>query len=149
MALLTLVGLVALFVVYQSFQLSVQKRRAKMLEAKYTQLLKAASSKSSVVQRAVIKGQVAEQLAPILPGFPFVPSDYRAVGGEPIDFIVYVGLTGAKDGQGGIKEIVFGDIKTGNAKLSPHQRMIKQAVEQGRVRWQTLHIDGDFRVQKP
>lgn len=99
--------------------------------------------------RAVIKGQIAEQLAPLLPGFPFTPSDYRAVGGEPIDFIAFKGLTLAKEGLGDITEIVIGDIKMGSSHLSPHQQMIKEAVEQGRVRWETIHIDQDFQVVKP
>ena len=101
--------------------------------------------KSDGAQRATIKGQVAEQMAPLLPGFPFHTSDFRFLG-QPIDFIVYAGLTEAKEGLGGISEIVLGDIKMGGATLSPHQRMIKQAVEQGRVRWQTLYVDQDFRI---
>lgn len=94
-------------------------------------------------QRATIKGQIAEQLAPILPGFPYNPADFRFMG-QPIDFVVFVGLTEAKEGLGDIEEVVLGDIKMGGAKLSPHQRMIKRAVEDGRVRWVTLHIDPDF-----
>lgn len=93
--------------------------------------------------RATIKGQLAEQLAPLLPGFPYTPSDFRFLG-APIDFVVFVGLSEAKEGLGDIQEIVLGDIKMGGATLSPHQRMIKRAVEEGRVSWSTLHIDPDF-----
>lgn len=97
--------------------------------------------------RATIKGQVAEQIATILPGFPFCPSDFRFIG-QPIDYIVFVGLSGAKEGLGDIKEVVIGDIKMGNSRLSPHQRMIKQAVQEGRVRWETLHVNSDFTIER-
>ena len=96
--------------------------------------------------RATLKGQIAEQIAPLLPGFPFHPSDFRFLG-QPVDFIVFSGLTDAKEGLGEIEEIVIGDIKQGSARLSPHQRMIKRAVEEGRVRWETIHIDKDFRLK--
>jgi predicted Holliday junction resolvase-like endonuclease len=98
-------------------------------------------------QRAVIKGQLAEQLAPLLPGFQFHPSDFRFLG-QPIDFIVFDGLTDAKDGGGEIAEIVLGDIKTGNARLSPHQLKIKNAVMEGRVRWATIRIDEEYRLKE-
>lgn len=107
---------------------------------------KSAAKEYNGAARATIKGQVAEQLAPILPGFPYHPSDFRFLG-QPIDFICYVGLTEAKEGLGDISEIVLGDIKMGNARLSPHQRAIKRAVEEGRVRWETIHIDQNFSVK--
>lgn len=97
--------------------------------------------------RAVIKGQVAEQLAPILPGFPYLPSDFRFLG-QPIDYICYVGLTECKDAGGDIREVVIGDIKMGGARLSRHQQAIKRAIDEGRVRWETLHIDQDFQVAR-
>ncbi len=146
-ALLTLVGLVALFVVFQTYSLSLYKRRFRMMEAKYAQLATAARSRSPSAQRAVLKGQIAEQMAPLLPGFKYQPADYRAVGGQPIDFMVFRGLSLAMEGLGDIEEVVIGDIKMGGSKLSRHQQLIKRAVEQGRVRWETIHIDQDFLVR--
>lgn len=108
---------------------------------------KPAAKEYNGAARVTIKGQVAEQLAPILPGFPYLPSDFRFLG-QPIDFICYVGLTEAKEGLGDIKEVVLGDIKMGGARLSPHQRAIKRAVEEGRVRWETIHIDQNFSVKE-
>jgi predicted Holliday junction resolvase-like endonuclease len=105
-----------------------------------------ASPQGTGAQRATIKGQLAEQIAPLLPGFPFHPSDFRFLG-QPIDFVVFVGLTEAKEGLGDIQEVVIGDIKQGNARLSPHQRAIKRAVDDGRVRWETIHISPDFAIK--
>ena len=36
--------------------------------------------------RAVLKGKIAEQLAPLLPGFDYNPADARFIG-SPIDYI--------------------------------------------------------------
>ena len=41
--------------------------------------------------RAVLGGLVSEQMAPLLPGFPFDPGDCRFVG-KPVDFIVFKGM---------------------------------------------------------
>jgi len=44
-----------------------------------------------------------------------------------------------EDGTGPV-EIVLLDVKTGEATLNKVQRMIKSAVEEGRVKFETLRI---------
>lgn len=80
--------------------------------------------------RAVLGGLAGEQLAPYLPGFPCNPADARFVG-KPIDFVAF---SGAADG-GEIKEIIFVEVKSGEASLSKREREIKSCVEKGRVRY--------------
>ena len=80
--------------------------------------------------RAVIGGQVAEQLAPFLPGFPCNAGDVRFVG-KPVDF---VGFVGASEGKK-ISEVLLIEVKTGKAKLSERESEIKSAVENGKVRY--------------
>jgi hypothetical protein len=82
-------------------------------------------------QRAVVGGQVSEQLAPYLPGFPFSPSEARFIG-KPVDLLVFVGMDGKR-----IEKIVFVEVKTGKARLSDQERQIREAVEAGRVEWFT------------
>ncbi len=85
--------------------------------------------------RSVLLGQLGEQLSPFLPGFPCSPEDARFIG-KPVDFIAFSGMGAGEDGEGGtIKEIVFIEVKTGNAVLSKREREIKKAVEEGRVRY--------------
>ena len=120
-------------------------RRSAALEQTLHELRQKPPMQYDGIARATLKGQIAEQIAPMLPGFPFHPADFRFIG-HPIDFLVFAGLTHAKEGLGDIHEIVIGDIKLGNARLSRHQQMIKRAVEEGRVRWETIHIGQDFRV---
>ncbi|MBR9704975.1 hypothetical protein GOV12_06180 [Candidatus Pacearchaeota archaeon] len=84
--------------------------------------------KDSVVRsRAVLSGQFSEQLAPILPGFKYNPSDCRFIG-KPIDFIVFNGL-----GDGELKDIVFLEVKTGESRLNNNQKEVKKKIEEGRV----------------
>jgi predicted Holliday junction resolvase-like endonuclease len=80
--------------------------------------------------RAVLGGLVSEQMAPLLPGFPFDPGDCRFVG-KPIDFIVFKGMN-EKD----ISEVIFLEVKSGAAKqLNDQEKRLRDAIQAGRVRW--------------
>jgi predicted Holliday junction resolvase-like endonuclease len=80
--------------------------------------------------RAVLGGQMVEQVAPFLPGFPCNPADVRFVG-KPVDFI---GFPGAAEGKP-VEEILFIEVKSGTSALSRREREIKEAVNAGRVHY--------------
>jgi predicted Holliday junction resolvase-like endonuclease len=86
--------------------------------------------------RAVLSGQMLEQVAPFLPDFPCNPADVRFVG-KPIDFVAFPGASENKE----IKEVVFIEVKTGNSVLSPREKEIKDAIQQGRVRYVEYRFD--------
>jgi len=92
--------------------------------------------------RYVIKGKIAEHMVPIVPQvFKHNPSDARFIG-APIDYLIFDGYTAVKDGESDEEiTVVLADIKTGNATLNHTERKIKEAVEEGRVRWETIRID--------
>lgn len=104
--------------------------------------IKRARQKSVASSRATIKGQIAEQFAPLLPHYPYLPSDSKFFG-DPVDYIVFDGYTDLRDGTGHPDDIdvIFIDIKSGGARLSKGQEAIKRAIEQGRVRFETVRID--------
>jgi predicted Holliday junction resolvase-like endonuclease len=129
------------------YTLLFYKRRLELAQMQLVNLARSRAQKSDSTQRAVIRGQLAEKVAPLLPGFPFEVGDYHQMG-QPVDFVAFVGLSAARDGLDGIKEIVIGDVKSGSARLNPTQESIKRAVDAGRVRWQTIHIDQEFTVTK-
>jgi len=79
--------------------------------------------------RAVVGGQVAEQLAPFLPDFPVDPGTARFVG-RPVDYVCFPGAV-----PGRVDEIVFVEVKTGSSELSPAERDIRNAISDGRFRW--------------
>lgn len=80
--------------------------------------------------RSVIGGQLAEQVAPFLPGFPCNPGDARFIG-KPVDFVAFPGLT--EDNT--VSEVLLIEVKTGKSNLSGREREIKRAVAEGRVRY--------------
>jgi len=85
--------------------------------------------------RSVLGGQFSEQIAPFLPDFPCNPGDVRFVG-KPIDFVAFPGSAEGND----IEEIYFIEVKSGQSKLSPREKQIKLAVEQGRVKYLEYRI---------
>lgn len=95
--------------------------------------------------RRVLKGKISEELFPLMAQCPYLPADLKFIG-MPVDYIVFDGYSDAKDDGGEIREIVFADIKTGGARLSSHQSKIKKAVQDGRVRWETIRIREDGTV---
>lgn len=84
--------------------------------------------------RAVLGGQFSEQLAPFLPNFKFLPSECRFIG-KPIDLVVFKGMDEKK-----INEVVFVEVKSGNAKLSPQETNLKETIKNKRVRWEEYRI---------
>lgn len=80
--------------------------------------------------RAVLGGQMAEQLAPYLPNFPCNPADAHFLG-KPIDFVAF---TGCAQGEQ-LQEVLFIEVKTGSSKLSEREKELKKTIEEGRCRY--------------
>ena len=80
--------------------------------------------------RSVIGGQLAEQVAPFLPGFPCNPGDARFIG-KPVDFVAFPGIT--EDDK--VKEVLLIEVKTGKSALSGREKEVRRAVAEGRVRY--------------
>ena len=112
------------------------------LELEHKQALLDAQKRSVNTSRAVLKGKMAEQFAPILPEFQYLPSDAKFLG-DPVDYVVFDGYTDFRDGDGTADdiEVILLDIKSGSARLSKGQQAIAQAVREGRIRFETLRID--------
>jgi predicted Holliday junction resolvase-like endonuclease len=89
--------------------------------------------------RYTLKGKIAEQLAPVLPDFLFNPADARFIG-SPVDYIIFDGLTEVSDNKKQSIRIVFMDVKKGGGSLTRTQKIIKKAVEEKAVGWETLRI---------
>jgi len=73
-------------------------------------------------------GHIAEKLAPFLEDFTYNPENAIFLG-QPIDYVVF------ED-----DEVVFTEIKSGKAQLSPKQRHIKKLIENNCVSWKTIRI---------
>ena len=112
------------------------------LELEHKQALLDAQKRSVNTSRAVLKGKMAEQFAPILPEFQYLPSDAKFLG-DPVDYVVFDGYTDFRDGDGTAEDIqiILLDIKSGGARLTKGQQAIAQAIKEGKVRFETLRID--------
>ena len=112
------------------------------LELEHQEALLKAQKPSVNTSRAVLKGKMAEQMAPIMPEFQYLPSDAKFLG-DPVDYVVFDGYTDFRDGDGRAEdiEVVLIDIKSGGARLTKGQMAIAQAIRDGKVRFETIRID--------
>lgn len=112
----------------------LQERERDVADARRESVLKSRSS---------LKGQIAEQMAPLLPGFRYRPADARFLG-DPIDYMVFNGYSQARDAGGSTDlEVVLLEVKQGGSSLSPFQKMIASSVQEGRVRFEILRVAED------
>ena len=101
--------------------------------------LASARKESVKISRATRDGRAYEQLVPYLPEFEdqFERCDARFLG-SPIDFVVFDGLYGP---ERDLSEIVFVEVKSGRPDLSKPERAVRDAVEDGRIRWERIVLD--------
>jgi predicted Holliday junction resolvase-like endonuclease len=114
------------------------------LEQQHREQLEAACKRSVNTSRAVLKGKMAEQFAPLFPEFNYMPSDAKFLG-DPIDYVVFHGYSAYREGliDADALEVVFIDIKSGQARLSKAQQAIAQCITAGQVRFETIKIELD------
>jgi predicted Holliday junction resolvase-like endonuclease len=92
--------------------------------------------------RAVGFGKTIEHFVPFMKGFPLKPKDVQFYG-NPVDYI------GIKNRDSKHKcEIHFIEVKSGSSNLNQHQRNIKLAVEEGRVFFDIVTVDGLTKAEK-
>lgn len=86
--------------------------------------------------QSVRRGHNLEVLAPWLAEFPGHPNEARFLG-SPIDYIIFDGLD-----AGVAPRVIFLEIKTGQSRLSPREKLVRQAIERGQLEWQLLRLPG-------
>jgi predicted Holliday junction resolvase-like endonuclease len=92
--------------------------------------------------RSVLGGHFSEQLAPFLPDFKYLPTECKFLG-KPIDLMVFKGMDG-KD----INEVVFVEVKSGNAKLNAVEKKLKETIEKKKVRWEEYRIPDELTKKR-
>ncbi len=139
------IGLLLTLVVYLSMKAHLRHRIA-VIEAEFRKLWAEQEQKLrrdvASRSRSVLKGKIAEQIVPLLRDvFPYDPSDARFLG-APIDYVIFHGYTRVKENHTDEPiTVILADIKTGDARLSRTEKKIREAVEAGRVRWETIRLD--------
>ncbi|MBI2452549.1 hypothetical protein HYV50_05770 [Candidatus Pacearchaeota archaeon] len=132
------VFLIGLVVAYYLGYKSGAFRRDKFWETELPNHRKEAIMKS----RAVLGGHFSEQLAPYLPGFDYLPTECRFIG-KPVDFIVFKGMD-----EKNIDEVIFVEVKSGNAKLSPQEKNLKETIEKKRVKFAEYRVPEDLTKKR-
>ncbi len=95
--------------------------------------------------QAVTLGKVTEHLVPYLPNFDYNPKDVRFIG-SPVDFVIFDGLNEEEENR--IRNVVFVEIKTGMSALSRRERLVRDAIRDGRVRWVEWHSNNELRQER-
>lgn len=85
--------------------------------------------------RNSLTGEIYEKVLPALPGFPYAPKDMVFVG-KGCDYIIFDWLA-----SGHLREIVFLELKSGNATLNANEKMIRDIIERKKVRYSEYRIN--------
>jgi len=112
-----------------------QRRYEQELLDRATQLdknKKLTTEKATITTRSVNIGKNLEKVLPIMEDFKWKLPDCRFLG-DPIDLLTFNGLSDNK-----IESISFIEVKTGAARLNQHQKLVKDAVEDQRVRYRVF-----------
>jgi predicted Holliday junction resolvase-like endonuclease len=113
------------------------KRKIKILKLEFENqkaiIRRDAKKRSGAVQW----GKTIEHFVPFMSEFPVPPEDCTFLG-MPID---YVGFT---DTASKTKcSVHFVEVKSGSSFLMGKQKNIKKAIEEGRVHWHEISVDGN------
>ena len=85
--------------------------------------------------RNQILGEVYEKVLPVLPNFPYAPKDMVFVW-KWCDYIIFDGLT-----EWHLREVIFLELKSGNAVMTPNEKAIQNIVDRKRVRFTEYRIN--------
>ncbi len=116
------------------------REEAQRLKEELNQKILNARKESVQKSRDVVAGKVSEQLAPYFPAFKYNPREARFIG-TPIDIIVFNGID-----NGNLKNIVFIEVKTGSSKMTEREKLVKEAIDSGRVSFELMTIDNTLEI---
>ena len=117
------------------YQLSkLKEAHEEELRREVTKARKDGKQRSAAVQW----GKSIEHFVPFMKDFP-VPVEDVTFLGMPIDYVGFVN-TGSKTKC----EVHFIEVKSGSSFLMGKQKNIKKAIEEGRVYWHEMSVEGNF-----
>lgn len=117
--------------IFESYREEVEERRIELRKRR-----KHIFDSSEIQACATNIGFILERLAPSMSTFRFECGDCRSLF-DPIDYVIFEGLSQ----KGLVSRIIFADIKTGNAVLSPKQREIRSLVNSKKVEFDTYETN--------
>jgi len=109
--------------------------KRKNAENRQPRLISEARADAIKRSRSSLEGAVYEQLVPQLPEWHHTPSEARFLG-DPVDYIVFEGLSTGEPTQ-----ITIVEIKKGNSNTTKVQNKIRDLIKDGKVAWELIKID--------
>ena len=113
--------------VQEEYEEELRKRNARLEKSK-----KLTTDKAVITTRSVNIGRNLEKILPIMEDFKWQLPDCRFLG-DPIDLLTFNGLS-----ENNIDSISFIEVKSGKARLNKHQKLVKEAVEDNRVKYRVF-----------
>ena len=120
-----------------NFKYQLEKLKAEHeeeLRREITKARKDGKQRSAAVQW----GKTIEHFVPFMEEFP-IPAEDVVFLGMPIDYVGFTN-TGSKTKC----EVHFVEVKSGSSFLMGKQKNIKKAIQEGRVHWHEVSVDGNF-----
>lgn len=124
--------------IYYSKKIGNLKEQILTLEINHIEEVDKARKDSAYRSSNVQWGKTIENWAPYMKDFPIPPEDVNFLG-MPIDYIGFTDTNNSDECT-----VHFIEIKSGNARLSTKQRNIKKAIEQNRVKWHEIKLEGNY-----
>ena len=113
--------------------IEVQKNLEEALRDRQEELkksMKRATTGAQTTTKSVNFGKLLEKFLLTMKDFKWELSDCRFLG-DPIDFVIFQGLSAGK-----IESVRFMEVKSGNARLNDHQKNIKEAIENNKIKYE-------------
>lgn len=113
--------------------IEVQKNLEEGLKDRQEELkksLKRATTGAQTTAKSVNVGKLLEKVFPTMNDFKWELSDCRFLG-DPIDIVIFHGLSAGK-----VESIRFLEVKSGKARLNTHQKNIKEAIENNKIKYE-------------
>ncbi len=129
-------------IIFALSRLFAFKSAKKSLERWKEEELKKEVSKALEIQRPVIKGKISEQLFPLLYQRFGNLSDFHFIG-NPVDYVIFEGLSDFREGKNVQVSVKFVEVKTGSSGLSRAEEGVKSAINQKRVSWEEFRIGNE------
>jgi predicted Holliday junction resolvase-like endonuclease len=134
-----LIAFLIFLIAYCEYKYNVLNDKYTELEVSIDKQIKEARTESVKQSKAVIRGKVSEEFIPLFPDFPYNLSDCK-FSGQPLDYIIFNGMSDVRDGDGKNIEIIFADVKVNTSTKSKVQLAIEKAIKDGNVRFETWNI---------
>jgi predicted Holliday junction resolvase-like endonuclease len=108
----------------------LQELQTRLDELKKRKISAGAGAEQKAIEVGI--GKIIEKVMPAYQNFGLPICDCRPLF-EPIDMIIFNGLSKAS-----VDSITFMEVKTGKSRLNEHQRIVKEAVTEGKVGFQVV-----------